>query len=161
MPQPNSSQDDLKQTERLWREDGLALGRMLTAGRTPEAIVPWARELLELAAGEIEPPPSVRNALDVAADPLRWPEGKRAFEAVRRDTLAAQGSGDVLLEALLMLAENTSKVAFNATHPVGLFDEDTDDWIVQNVRYLADRLGGDFERSARRLVFQLLDESHR
>jgi hypothetical protein len=58
---------------------------------------------------------------------------------VRRLTLEQEKAGsEHKLHALLLLAENTAKVAYNASGAPAPFDADSGDWIAQNAKAFLD-----------------------
>jgi hypothetical protein len=108
----------------------LAIGSRISASKSRDDLVAWAARILS-AATELHPEvQEVEAVINATRDPKDWSQCKRLFEAVRRQTLAAESSGaDPLLMGLLLLAENVAKVTYNATGVQGGFDADAGDWI--------------------------------
>lgn len=143
--------DPVSQARRLWRE-----GRAVDAGRLlferiPDQDAPrWAAEILDFCRHRIGSLPAVDDVAAIARDPSRWPRAHAAFAVVRQLLLVAERdpAADRARIALLYLAENTAKVAYNASRPAppydaghpAPFDEDTGWWIAENVRRIADHL---------------------
>jgi hypothetical protein len=70
------------------------------------------------------PPPVLAVEL-IGATPRSWGDAHRAFSDVRDATLQfdqAQTPGSDPTYQLLFVAENTAKVIYNATNPIGPFD---------------------------------------
>ena len=83
---------------------------------------------------------SLANTIAICGDRRRWSEARRAFQAVRRLTLAAERNPkptQKIYETLLMLAENTAKVAYNASGSSMPFDRDSICWIPENLKQIA------------------------
>jgi hypothetical protein len=79
----------------------------------------------------------------MGAEPKRWREAHRAFQAVRSVTLREEASpSDRIYYLLLLLAENAAKTVYNASGPQDPFDADSPWWLAQNAldlsRALAD-----------------------
>lgn len=143
--------DSVSRAGHLWRE-----GRAVDAGRLlferiPDDSAPrWAAEILDFCRHRIGSLPAVDDVAAVARDPSRWPRAHAAFAAVRQLLLAAERdpAADPARISLLHLAENTAKVAYNASRPTppysaahpAPFDEDAGWWIAENVRRIADHL---------------------
>lgn len=113
-------------------------GRYLEAGRVVYEDLPrerrpvWAASMLAAVCRYAPSTPEIDAVLEVARTPVRWHEGHDVFDAVRRRTLQMHGR-DRVYEAVLMLAENTAKVIYNATLPSAPFDADSGWWLVPNL----------------------------
>jgi hypothetical protein len=117
-------------------------GRPLDSGKVVyEALEPgqrpgWAGSLLRFAIGAVVAPlGEIAAAIPLATDPTRWHEGYTLFERIRQHTVRAEATlsaGDPQL-ALLHLAENTAKVAYNASGGPRPFDHDAGWWLVANL----------------------------
>jgi hypothetical protein len=130
----------LTEAQAAWhRGDVERAGHLLYRSRAPAARPRWAGEVLAAASRGLQTPPEIRHVLELAANPVRWHEAHKAFNAVRLLTLQQEKAGrrrDELFYALLFIAENTAKVTYNASRQPAPFEEDCGDWIALNVRDL-------------------------
>ena len=123
----------LKQARELWEA-----GKYLDAGRLLYEALPherrpgWAAEILAAVTPYAPQTPAIDRVLEVARTPARWHEGHDAFDAVRAIRRQVNGT-DRLYDAILILAENTAKVTFNATWPSAPFDADSGWRLVPNL----------------------------
>jgi hypothetical protein len=86
-------------------------------------------------------PPEVRDVLEIALTPVRWSDAHRAFQAVRKLVLAAEGRAPATPDVdlgILYLAENVAKVAYNASGCSAPFDHNAGWWVAKNARWIVD-----------------------
>ena len=110
--------------ERWDRAAGFAAGRALYEALQSTARPGWAARILSHCASVIdEPRTAIWHVVDLAEDPRRWIEAHDAFTTVRRLTLAASTADNTDASVrLLLLAENTAKVTYNASGATAPFD---------------------------------------
>jgi hypothetical protein len=99
----------------------------------------WALEVLELCKPLISDIAEVEEVCMIAKDPKRWSEAHDAFSAIRKLTLNAENSeNNAIYIGILDLAENVSKVTYNASGESAPFDHNSGYRIVSNLRYIVD-----------------------
>ena len=136
---PKSFAGYLAQAKRDWEA-----GRALDAGRLLYERVPkqqrpgWAARVLELVRDLAPKTPEVERILEIARDPVRWPEAHPAFHAVRRLTLDTK---DPLVESVLSLAEKVAKVTYNASGGSAPFEHDAGWRVASDLRVVITRAG--------------------
>ena len=141
-------------------------GRALDAGRLVFESIPragqpaWAGRLVALCRPLAPRMAPVENVLAIAADPARWDEAHAAFRAVRAWTVRFERPGaprGPIALGVLLLAELTAKVAYNASAPVDPFDEDSGWWLAANLRDVVEQAAdaGFEERAWRALTDDL------
>jgi hypothetical protein len=114
-----------------WKgENPLEVGRIIFEQVTPAKRPEWAASVLKLATSWIRHIPEIDYVLAIARSPKEWSKGHVAFDRIRDLTLANQ---ELLVESLLLLAENTAKVIYNETSPRDPFDEDSGWWIAETL----------------------------
>ena len=133
-------------------------GRGYPVGEVVYALIPsperpaWAGDILDLAISLFETvPPAVRVVAVAARKPEWWPQAHGAFSLVRRLTLAEDKShvGGAMYGAMLLVAENTAKVVYNASGEPAPFDADCGAALVSCLRHLTAVAGSpEFEQRA-------------
>jgi hypothetical protein len=158
---PSTGNLDPDELRAMW-----AGGRALDAGRllfesVPPAEQPaWAARLVVLCRRLAPRVAPVENVLAIAADPARWDEAHAAFRAVRARTVRFERPGAPprpIALGVLFLAELTAKVTYNASAPIGPFDEDSGWWLAVNLRSIVEQVAdaGFEERAWRALADHL------
>lgn len=140
------------EARRAWDAgDALGAGRIFYE-HLPVAERPgWAAASLNLASRLVPPVAEIEVVCAVAKTPTRWPEAHAAFQAVRRLTLR---ENDQLRYSVLMLAENTAKVTYNASGSSAPFDADSGWWIARSMQSIIDRVEDPhFRAEAERALF--------
>jgi hypothetical protein len=141
----NPEDDRLPDAARSWQQgEPLVAGRLIFENLPNDLRVAWASDILKLALrrGGVRFAP-IDDVLRIAQKPLRWKDGHRAFDKLRRSTLALEGGHarsdeDRVILHQLYLAENVANVIYNATDPRDAFDEDSGWWVVACLRDLVD-----------------------
>jgi hypothetical protein len=132
--------------------DALQAGQILCEHLRVAERPGWAVASLDLAARLVPPVPEIEVASTIAKTPARWHEAHEAFQAIRWLTLRET---DRLCQSVLILAENTAKVTYNASGSPAPFDADAGWWIAQNVRSIIDRVEDPlFRAEAERILFR-------
>lgn len=125
-------------------------GKPLEAGRiivellpTSAATVAWAGHILAECCQSVDVVPSeVQAVLTLTKDESMWRRGHAVFDLLRSLTLRVEHGEErvpATTQGLLYVAENTAKVAYNASSPADPFDADSASWIVANVYWIAQR----------------------
>jgi hypothetical protein len=88
-------------------------------------------------------PPEVATVVALTRDESQWSRAHAAFDAVRRLTLRIEHGELAVTDVLcgtLFVAENTAKLAYNASLPADPFDQDVGWCVVANVHWIAERV---------------------
>jgi len=120
----------------------LEAGRVLYENLRQEQRPLWAAEVLEICLDLITLVPEIQSVYEIAKNPTRWKEAHSAFSAVRKLTLQMErhSNKDPIYSGVLHLAENTAKVAYNASGEPAPFDHNAGWRIVSNLRYLVGQI---------------------
>lgn len=97
--------------------------------------------LLRLFDGRVPDPETHAWVTSLATDNSKWPDAHRAFDQVRRRTLAAIADRDVQRETQYMFEESCLKSLCNETPARDPFDSDSPYWIVSCAIHLARQIG--------------------
>jgi hypothetical protein len=147
--------------ERWLHGDALRVGVEVAGAMSPSERAGWATNVLSVAVDALGVEcarRALRAALAVAAVPDRWGEGHDVFDALRRETLRLERSGDSrTCQALLMLAEVTAKTLYNASGGPAPFDRDSFAWVSKNALTLAEAVGD--EGLTSRLLGAVMDSA--
>lgn len=112
--------------EAQWLEPDVERCREIASALTDEEMAELGTELLHACRVTCpDVPPPVLTVELIGLTRRSWPEAHRAFSDVRDVTLQferAQRPGSDPAYRLLGVAEDTAKVIYNATNPVGPFD---------------------------------------
>lgn len=136
-------QDVIIEASRRWSS-----GRALEAGRILYEYLPndqrplWAARILAHCLQLIRSVREIDAIYEIAMDKTRWKEAHGAFWPLRELILKAERSksADEIYARILYLAENTAKVAYNASGEAAPFDHDAGWWIISNLRYIVDKV---------------------
>jgi hypothetical protein len=112
----------------------LDCGRVIYESLTPHQRVRWASAVLSFCIEHSPSVPAVNNVAALAQDENSWPLAHAAFSSVRAVTLIEEkspGSLDPRSALLLVVAENTAKVIYNASQAVAPFDHDAGWWLAE------------------------------
>lgn len=103
--------------------------------RIPQNDVPsWAARVLQAAIEHSRIQHRLFNVvLECAADPAKWDNGHQVFSKVRKEILKPKPSTEVQRKTYLLLfvAELVAKLTYNASSPLGPFDDDTGFWLLK------------------------------
>ena len=151
MPQNDNSH--VKQAAEYWiKGQPLEAGRLIFENLPNELRPKWAARILRLVLERSGVERShFGRILDTADHPTQWANGHRCFDILRNSTLELlelqkkQGltKEQVLLYALISLAELVAKVTYNAADPPDEFDEDSGWWIAACLRGFVDNIWPD------------------
>jgi hypothetical protein len=134
-------------------------GRIVFEHLTTDVQPKWAAGIFKLVLDRSGvQTPLFDELLSTANDKKSWKYGHQLFSRIRDVTLqyeAIQRSREHteeerMISYLLYLAELVAKVIYNATDPIGEFDEDSGWWIADSLRGFIDRKWNDdaFKKSA-------------
>ncbi|MBY0522733.1 MAG: hypothetical protein K2R98_05020 [Gemmataceae bacterium] len=155
---------DLRHFHDLW-----SAGNTSQAGQLIYEFIPickrpaWAADILDLCRQVWPKIIQVDAVWEIARNSERWSEAHAAFSAVRSLTLVEDRThehGNIYL-LLLVIAEFSAKVIFNASGSRCPFDDECGQWLVQGLRDMADQVSAvDFRWAALRLLSQWALNAH-
>jgi|ERR1017187_7658949 hypothetical protein len=117
----------------------------------------WAARLLGRCAKLIPSVAAVEKTVEVALTPNLWPNAREAFDAVRALSSKDERkqTPSALYAQVLLLAENTAKVSYNATGLSAPYDHNAGWKVVQVVRQIVDRVAKpEFETEVWNLILK-------
>lgn len=129
MTQPQATFND-------WMATGaIAIGHALMAKLPGHVQVARAKAVLDLCRSRLGPVPEIEHVAALAADSERWAEAHKAFTAVRKLRLPeGRKPMNEAYNALLLVAEITAKIIYNASGAPAPFDSDSPWWLPPNAR---------------------------
>jgi hypothetical protein len=134
----------VKDLRRRWTVDeaGYEFGRDLFVALDAADRPAWAANVLAQCQSAVDAVPEIERILEIAADASRWKEGHVAFDATRDRILALERtpSADVVLVAVLTVAETTAKIINNESTEPAPFDYDAGWKLAPRSRHVADLL---------------------
>jgi hypothetical protein len=109
--------------EQHWRAGRFSEAGQVLYEHIPQKYRPaWATTILTQTASSFAPIAEINHVLTLGSDPARWGEAHEALTPLRRVTLR---SWELPRErSILLLAENTCKVIYNASGQPAPFDHD-------------------------------------
>jgi hypothetical protein len=136
-------QDIIIEASKRWSS-----GQTLEAGRILYEYLPnnqrplWAARILAHCLQLIRSVREIDTIYEIAMDKTRWKEAHEAFGALRELTLKAERSKSnyEIYAGILSLAENTAKVAYNASGEAAPFDHNAGWRIISNLRHIVDKV---------------------
>jgi len=136
-------QDIILEVSNCWSS-----GRAFEAGRILYEYLPndqrplWAARILAHCLQLIRSVREIDTIYEIAMDKTRWKEAHEAFGALREFALNPERSRstDEIYAGVLDLAENTAKVAYNASGEAAPFDHNAGWRIISNLRHIVDKV---------------------
>ena len=147
-----------KTAYKLWSENkGLEAGKIIFEEIPQNKRPLWASNILSECLKLNRSIPEFITIINTARNSAEWENAHDVFQSDRKLTLLDEKSRskDLVFRGILFLAENTAKVSYNATNSDTSFDHDSGWWIIQNLKYIVDKVNNsDFEKRILKTAFE-------
>lgn len=155
---PDSKMEISQKAYQLWNENKAIEAGKLIYESLPEIKRPlWASNILSFCLKLTRSKPEFLTVINTANDPKQWKNAHEVFQLVRKLTLIDEQdrNQDEIFSGILNLAENTAKVTYNAGNFSAPFDHDSGWWIIQNLKYIVEKVNDkEFEKKVLKIAFE-------